>query len=492
MSDKNSSYLVFESAIEGEIEADKKLELSIKFMRAALGEGKKAQFRDFWRIKKVCLELFKGEIHPVKRAIFWADYTTLLTEAHELQKILEEQTSFQVEQIDLAIAGLEKEMQEKETRVLKNDPKDFHSLPHSIELTKLCQEVGFIESFRMRILDLRRELLALEMRVSLKNKMLDRISKLGDLIFPQRKKLLLEISALLSSDVDKFIQENFDITNHTVKPNAHTFSLREKTKDFQFALKHASVTNETYRKIRSQLGQAWEILSEVEKARRVERESRSKEEGAFAEELFKKASELPLDQSLLESAKDIFLEMREKRVQKEAGRKIREVLDKKISAWEAERAKEEEARLVEKNQAKLEHAQMLDRTLNELESFLPKITKMELSKALTFFDEKKKLLQSELVEKKQKIRFEQVAFAIEDKILELEASQLEGHQIEGILQRRVVLRDSLKEAIQRLREEITKVGLDFELALELRRVVDSNKMQLEKVEEAIGSLQEKQ
>ena len=108
---------IFEEMVK-EIEkakgVDEKVALSLKFMKGALSDGKRAQFKDFWRLKKICLDLFKQDMHPTKRALLWNDYTKLLGEAHGLQKILEEQTNFHIDQLELAIEGLEKEIEESD------------------------------------------------------------------------------------------------------------------------------------------------------------------------------------------------------------------------------------------------------------------------------------------------------------------------------------------------------------------------------------------
>lgn len=493
MSDKNN-IPVFEAVfaeIDGEKESDKKLALSIKFMRDALDDGKKARFGDFWRMKKISLELFKNDIHPTKRAFFWTDYTTLLARAHELQRILEDETNFQVEQIDLAVRGLEKEWDSKDLAVAKVGGFEFQGLAENLVMQKLCQELYFMESLRSRILDLRGDLLSLEMRISLKNKMLERLSSLGDLVFPKRKQLIVEIGQVLSSEVALFIEENFVLEKGALKPNRNIFSLREKTKQLQLVLKNVNVTNEVYRRVRSQLSQAWEILTEADRLRKLEKEKASKEEAVFLADLLERSNGLVVDETLMQRVKGISEEMQAKKVSREVYRKVRLILDKKVALFESALRKEEEVRKEKEEISKLEASRVVDAALEELEKLLPKIGSMEFSEVATIFDEKKRLLSKEGLEKRQMIRFEHLLVAFEDEMLVLEVSQSEDSEIEAVLEKRLSLRNHLKGAIQRLREEITNVGLDFALALELRSIVDSSKARLEEMEERIEVLHQK-
>ena len=115
---------------------DQRLTLAIEFMKEALSAGHKARFRDFWRMKKICLDLFKAELHRAKRTIYWTEYTTLLSQAHALQRIIEEQTGFQRQQISLAIDSLE-EGKEGEIGLNSKEVDPFAKIDSTSQLFKL-------------------------------------------------------------------------------------------------------------------------------------------------------------------------------------------------------------------------------------------------------------------------------------------------------------------------------------------------------------------
>lgn len=267
---------------------DEKLRGALDVMRAALSEGEKARFRDFWQMKKSCLELFKEEMHPTKRGLFWNEYTALLKEAHELQNILDEQMNFQVEQISLAIDSLEKEILERSERILETVVEEGCERLLKEPLLLMRKQIAFYSMCQEKILSLRKEVLELEMRISQKNKMLARLSQLGDIVFPEKKTLVPEFSKALLQEIEQ-----------------RSPLRKDRIKQYQGLLKTIPLTNEIYRKLRQQLSEAWdssnaEELQKRESITRVQREERENSEKlvkaiASLEELAHRASQMKLE-----------------------------------------------------------------------------------------------------------------------------------------------------------------------------------------------------
>src|SRR3990167_6563154 len=85
---------------------EEKIRKAIEFMRSRLSLSASPGFRDFWEVRKVCLPLFKENIFPRSRAELWQQYIDLSEEARRLKEILDEQSAFAYEQIDLAVQAL--------------------------------------------------------------------------------------------------------------------------------------------------------------------------------------------------------------------------------------------------------------------------------------------------------------------------------------------------------------------------------------------------
>ena len=101
----------FLQQFESERTAEGKIRLSIDFMRAALSNSGTPRFKDFWEGRRICLPLFKENISPKVRSQLWSSYIELSTEAKRLKEILDEQSAFAIEQIELAIQALERDLE---------------------------------------------------------------------------------------------------------------------------------------------------------------------------------------------------------------------------------------------------------------------------------------------------------------------------------------------------------------------------------------------
>ena len=89
---------------------EEKLKMCITFMREALAQPVSPNFKGFWDVRKICLPLFKESLAAQARAELWAEYIELTREGRRLKDLLDEETAFAVEQIDLAIGALEDEV----------------------------------------------------------------------------------------------------------------------------------------------------------------------------------------------------------------------------------------------------------------------------------------------------------------------------------------------------------------------------------------------
>src|SRR3989344_8289333 len=89
---------------------EEKIALGLTFMRQSISQEGSPRFREFWEARKVVLAFFKENLGAVIRSKLWEEYVELTVEARRLKEILEEQSSFAIEQIDLAIQAIESDL----------------------------------------------------------------------------------------------------------------------------------------------------------------------------------------------------------------------------------------------------------------------------------------------------------------------------------------------------------------------------------------------
>ena len=255
---------------------EEKLEYALFFMQKALQEGGGHKFREFWAARKICTDLFTQSIHPLMRTRLWAQYTDLCREARVLKNIFDEQSSFLAEQIEKAIEVVESELpvfHEKGTHLppVPEFAASFATQKHVGKYESLYHELKYLNSFASRIGSLRKELLKTEMRMKQKHRLLDRLAKLGDSVYPKRKQAISEVSALFLADIEAFLQE---YALEGLKTTA-LFDAREEIKKLQEVAKMLTLGTDAFSKVRESLSQFWDRIKDILKERKkVETERR--------------------------------------------------------------------------------------------------------------------------------------------------------------------------------------------------------------------------
>jgi hypothetical protein len=95
-------------------EVEARIKSCLEYMQEALSKGKVPDFKGFWEVRKHCLPFFKESMAQPLRTTFWDTYIELTREGRRLKHLLDEEASFAVEQIDLAIHAIEKEVEDLE------------------------------------------------------------------------------------------------------------------------------------------------------------------------------------------------------------------------------------------------------------------------------------------------------------------------------------------------------------------------------------------
>ena len=115
--------------------AEEKLEdVRLLYERGASPRGD-SHFKGFWEVRKLCVPLFKEEMTPAVRTQLWEEYIELTREGRRLKNMLDEETAFAVEQIDLAITALEDEV------------KGYHA--HFEEILEKTPDIEFPEQTKL-------------------------------------------------------------------------------------------------------------------------------------------------------------------------------------------------------------------------------------------------------------------------------------------------------------------------------------------------------
>ncbi|HRD55182.1 MAG TPA: hypothetical protein PLC42_02180 [Parachlamydiaceae bacterium] len=264
-----SPYAVFLSEYEKIDGSEAKLKAAIDFMELALAQTGSPHFKSFWDARNLCLQLFKEPISPGVRAEAWAKYTELSKEARSLKEILDEQSSFAAEQIEIAIAALEialEKSEECEETTVFNEPFAESFAEKYPFYQEIQNKLNLLNTQASRINALRKELIRTEMRIKVKNKFFQRLSLIGDKIFPTRKELIKDLSDRFLVDIDSFIETHFKSNNL----KEQLFFLREEIKALQGLAKVLTLNTHAFTHTRMRLSDCWDQLKGMEKERKKE------------------------------------------------------------------------------------------------------------------------------------------------------------------------------------------------------------------------------
>lgn len=480
-------------------------------MQSSLAQEGAPNFKLFWELRKACLEMFKENISPIARTLSWARYRELSKEAKKLKDILDEESAFAVEQIEIAIKALENDIAEMSQHLEKIERLDLDLLPKSFEKKKeyyssIQKKLNLLNAHAARINTLRKELIKTEMRIKHKNNFFERLSKAGDNIFPGRKDLIKEVSDNFEKDIEAFVERYFGSQKEFVP----TYVLRDDIKHLQNIAKILTLNSQAFSSTRKNLSECWDALKLMDKERKKEIQVKRESVKKTLDELVAKIEEIDLafnegqtsPTECLDKAEELFKELRAIDLGKEDGRVLKDKLfavKKKAQDKIKEKHDERERLEVEKRHLKREALREWHRKITEAISASAETSALDLKeRAASLREEAREFLanpgkESQDIEKKLKSLDDFVSEKEEEELIE--SSSHAGvdslKTLREILQQKKKRRLEIKEEIEKLRKSSSNSGFDIEKALLQNEQIGVEKERLEKADETISEIEDK-
>ncbi|MBM3184266.1 MAG: hypothetical protein FJZ64_03065, partial [Chlamydiae bacterium] len=273
---------------------EEKIAFGLQFLRKTLSQEGTPRFRDFWEARRQILPCFKLNLNPTMRSKLWTEYVELTVEARRLKEILEEQSAFAVEQIDLAIRSIEEDLARLGALVEQAPPilngGDSETIGHRMsEYGPIQKELNLLNALASRLNSLRKEVIKTEMRIRFKAKFLKKLSELGDLVFPKRKEWIDKISTFFEQDIDQFIAKHFKGKEVVGAPY---YVVREEIKALQAVAKVFTLNSGAFNRTRLKLSACWDQVRELEIAHRKEITEKRQQSSVQREPIDRKIEEL--------------------------------------------------------------------------------------------------------------------------------------------------------------------------------------------------------
>ncbi len=467
---------------------EKKIAAALDGMQSALSNPDQPSFKKFWDIRKLTFPLFKEELDPEIRGSLWQKFTELSEEARNLKVLFEEQSSFAVEQIGLAIDSVEREVGEYEKHLQDADPVEIPTLflfkNHEKIYCQTQKELSLLNALSLRISSLRKELISSAMRMKEKNAFFKRLSRLSDQVFPQRKEKIEQISSLFAEDVERFIQEEFQPKK---KP---LYELKQSIKILQSTAKLFSLNAKTFSSTRKKLSACWDEIKQKEKARKEEiqvKKERSKEEkaqiAAKIEEMLAGKKDLS-SKAFAEKLSQIEKDVKSASVTRED----KEELFERLSALKKPSQKVpdayEETRSIDNRIAHLiENKVSMD--LEDLYDYVDQLDR-QIDKTPNSYAEKNRIREAlsplkSWVDKECNLRLENA----------LSAEEYPLEEFEKLLQFTKKIRAKIKRNLERQQKKSRGTGFDFAMAIGYQERFLEEKKRLDHIDASIAALEEK-
>jgi hypothetical protein len=489
--------------------SDEKIHHAIAFMREALTHQGAPRFRDFWEARKLCLPLFKESLQPKVRSQLWEEYIELSGEARRLKEILDEQSAFAVEQIELAIQAIERDIEHSDVLLSHAEkltfPHPSTSLKGKEELyTRFQQELQLLNTLAARINGLRKEIIKTEMRIKAKNKLFERLSHCGDRVFPRRKELIKSVSDEFSQDVEQFV------TSHFNGPEQHNFplyALREEIKALQSIAKLLTLNTQCFTQTRLRLSECWDKLKEKDKERKKEIATKKlafkQNYDAVMEKIqpFAEAcqGEISLEEANRQAA-EIGTFMRGLELGREEVKLLKEELARAKNPV-LDRSREQEMQRQQKEQEiEVARRDKINALKGEIEQLLSAPLEGSFEEAMAKRDALWARYEELSLNKAEKMLFERQFKQLKDAINECRGKALMNlsddalkslEQFDAILNEYKERRSEIKTQLESYRKALGGSGFDFEKAMMYRELIEAEKGSLDKVNAAIDELEEK-
>ncbi len=506
--EKTAAFREFEEKLKALATSEEKIAHGLLFMRSSISQEGTPRFREFWEARREVLPQFKTNINPAVRSKLWGEYVELTVEARRLKEILEEQSAFAIEQIDLAITALEGEIGNFSTLVAGAEEIQFSEQSPTIQAksdvyNQMQRELNLLNTLASRLNGLRKEIVKTDMRIRFKTKFFKRLSTVGDQIFPKRKQLIEQISAEFERDVELFVSRHFKDGQIVGAPY---FSLREEIKALQGMAKIFTLSSAVFNRTRLKLSECWDQIKVVEKEHKKEIHAKKQVSQENREVLEKKIEELATLSAEMElPALDLAIEEMHKEMrQVELARSDVFALKDKLSALRTPYIAAEQEKVRAMEEFEKEKIRLKREKISQLKDKIAGLLKDGLKLEASVLDETYAAIKEEIKQsgatKTDQQQFDRMLRQLKDVVADAKANALmnlsEGDRealdnLRTLLEQKKQRRQEIKEQVEQYRKAVGNSNLDFEKGMQIRELMDQEKELLEKTNSSIEEIEQK-
>jgi len=194
------------------IQNDQDFTQSISYMKSLIDGHENIDWSAYNIAKKKFLVEFKALENNGQKQKIWKDFVEVSDAARAMKKIHEEVGEFAAEMISKALDAIDVELESTQSLTFTHHFPVFDKVTefksYKSKIVEKLAMVAFLSKKASQVQELRQELMKTGMRLSLKGKLFDRLSKIGDIVFPKKKELSNEIIEDFKKALLAFCQKN--------------------------------------------------------------------------------------------------------------------------------------------------------------------------------------------------------------------------------------------------------------------------------------------
>jgi len=421
-------------------------------MKFFIESGQHADWTAFNQAKKSFLEAFKTIQNSPEKQVCWKNFTEIADTARAIRKIQEEEGEFAAEMIAKALDALEAEIENPKIESIQNPlfskVASFKMVKQ--ELSYSLAQLRFFMTLADQIQSLRYELAKTGMRLSIKGRLFDRLSTLGDKVFPFKKQISVKMTELFHLGLNAFQKE--------VDKAEDGLEIIYQVRIIQSFLKELNLKKSQYDQVKQILDPIWKKASLMKEKKDVlVREQAIKMEALKKsfDDSFAQMKALVLEGNDGEAMKiydSISLKLKDRQIQKNEFRVLKHELET-IASPIFDRIKEQQEA---KKQESLQKASLLDGKKQELLKVIQEATTLEEKKSALNLAISLNLNSSELY------RYKYIYFA------EALGRLVSPDDLEDLY-------FEVKKLQEALRSQLATSGLDFTQNMNLQEIHDDVK-----------------
>lgn len=306
------------SARQKEASLFAKIDSGLHYMKDALAFSEQPKFTDFWACRRWLGPFLETVESKEQRDSLKSSFNDLLVEARGLKLLLDEQQRLSIDRIEQKLGSLEEVLlpMAEQKEQTSNEGEEEKSAPEELDATQLhCPQPWTYEnwpenfapiaeysqlqgalqwsnSFAGQIQNLRKEIMQTPMRLGQKNKLLSRLSKVGDVIFPQKKAASVTLSKLFIQDIKEYRKRFFHEQEPKQLPKSPLFKLRNQIQSLQSLAKLLGINTSAFKTSREVLSSCWNRLKEYDQLLSQKKEAVDQKNAAQLENLLREVENI--------------------------------------------------------------------------------------------------------------------------------------------------------------------------------------------------------